>query len=98
IWPRDWSSDVCSSDLAHRDAEGRNTFEENFPGAFMVTDWNGLSGEQVDQVSGCDLVMCHAECGAFSNLRIDKRPDARGACDIPQIGRASCRESVCFQV
>ncbi len=67
----------------HRDDLGRNTFTENFPGAFMAKSWDELTDAQVRSVAGCDLVMAHAECGAFSNLRSDKRPDSRGACDIP---------------
>ena len=47
------------------DSEGRNTFKENFPGAFMIKKMEDLPV----RLSGVDLVMGHPECGNFSILQ-----------------------------
>ncbi len=66
-----------------RDDQGRNTFTENFPGAFMVHSIDELTDEQIDGLKGVDLVMGHTECGVYSNLRTTNKlgPDSPG--DIP---------------
>lgn len=60
-----------------KDEQGRNTFLENFPGAWMV--------EKIDQappLGGIDLVMGHPECGSFSQLNPNKSA-VHNAADIP---------------
>jgi site-specific DNA-cytosine methylase/DNA modification methylase len=65
------------------DGKGRNTFRDNFPGAFLVH-----SIDEVDPklLKGIDLAMGHPECGNFSQLssananRLEKLKDAA---DIP---------------
>lgn len=59
----------------HRqDAEGHNTFLNNFPGAFMVHQYDELSTHQRRRIKGVDLAMGHPECGNFSNLNANKGP------------------------
>ncbi len=52
-----------------RDAEGRNTFEENFDPAFMLKSLDDLSDEQLEAATGCCLAMGHPECGAYSQMQ-----------------------------
>jgi len=52
----------------HRDSEGRNTFEENFPGAIFAKSIDDLSPEEIEKMTGADLAMGHPECGNFSNM------------------------------
>lgn len=52
----------------HRDKEGKNTFEENFPGAFLVKSPEDLTEEQIAELHGLDLAMGHPECGNYSTL------------------------------
>lgn len=51
-----------------KDPEGRNTFTENFPGAFMERAWDGLIPAQLNAVMECDLLMAHPDCGPYSVL------------------------------
>lgn len=44
------------------DEHGRNTFKENFPGAFMVEKIDEIPDVGFDDVTGVDLVMGHPEC------------------------------------
>ena len=50
------------------DEEGKNTFIENFPGAYLVKNEEDLTEEQKKELYGIDLAMGHPECGNFSNL------------------------------
>lgn len=50
------------------DAQGRTTFTENFPGAFLAKNIGQLTPEQLEMATGCDLAMGHPECGNFSTL------------------------------
>lgn len=53
----------------HRtDEQGRNTFRENFPGAFFVHNIDRLTPEQLELATGCDLAMGHPECGKYSQM------------------------------
>jgi len=65
----------------HRDEEGRNTFEENFPGAFFEKDI--ATAPMLDDIGPIDLAFSHPECGNFSNMRIDKRSAIHDPGDIP---------------
>jgi site-specific DNA-cytosine methylase len=45
------------------------TFEENYPGAFMVSSINELTDEQIEMCKDVDLILGHPKCGSFSSLR-----------------------------
>lgn len=66
-----------------RDAEGRNTFEANFPGAFLARRLDELSAERRAAIQGVDLIMGHPECGNFSNLNTNHAEDSHDPGDIP---------------
>lgn len=66
-----------------RDAQGRNTFTENFSGAFFKYNDSLLTPEEETIATGCDIVLGHPECGAFSNLRNVKSANYDNPCDIP---------------
>src|SRR5690606_40710227 len=80
---RDWSSDVCSSDLLHGEAALRS------PGAPVGSDDDGV-GEEREELHpvGARLV------GPEQLGRGDDRDDD----PVGQIGRASCRERVEIRV
>jgi site-specific DNA-cytosine methylase len=61
-----------------KDSDGRNTFTENFPGAFMVKAVKDLSNDQLANITGCDLAIGHPECGLYSKMQ---------ACNNFRIGR-----------
>src|SRR5690625_4621395 len=88
-WPRDWSSDVCSSDLR--------------PGSELLLD-DGLMAMRVTRIDG-DVIHCEVmTSGRLSdrkglNLRGGglsvpgvSEDDARDIVHAAEIGRASCRE------
>lgn len=52
----------------HRDKRGRNTFEENFPGAAWGVSLDKLQPAAVPRMTGCDLLFGHPSCGRFSAL------------------------------
>ena len=53
----------------HRDkATKKNTFTENFPGAFMVKKLDDLTTAEIADLQGIDLAMGHPECGSYSLL------------------------------
>ncbi len=52
----------------HRDAQGRNTFAENFPGAAWGYSLDKLPAADVKAMTGCDLLYGHPSCGRFSAL------------------------------
>lgn len=43
------------------DGEGRNTFLENFPGAFMKEKVEDLDPDELEKATGCDLAIGHPE-------------------------------------
>lgn len=51
-----------------KDEEGRSTFLENYPGAFMVETIDDLGEDTLNSIEGVDLAMGHPECGAYSDL------------------------------
>lgn len=52
-----------------RDEEGRNTFLENFPGAFMKKRVEDLDDGELELSTGCDLAIGHPECGLYSAMQ-----------------------------
>src|SRR5207253_7456365 len=93
-WPRDWSSDVCSSDLFHR----REAEESCVKTARLLQDRRGFYVARVAEIG-----WRHAR---FQDLLIGKPSNRLDACgqvtpelvDVAraweEIGRASCRERV----
>lgn len=69
------------------DAEGRNTFRANFPGAFFKRRIEDLSRDEIERIMGVELALGHPECGAYSQLNAvntDSRAErAKDAGDIP---------------
>jgi len=51
-----------------RDADGRNTFSENFPGAAFPNQLDDLELDQIEKFMGADIAVGHPECGNFSQL------------------------------
>src|SRR3546814_4543384 len=84
----DWSSDVCSSDLARLETELDVIARMGFPGYFLIVadfiNWAKDHGIPVGPGRGS---------GAGSLVAW-----ALGITDLDQIGRASCRERVCQYV
>jgi len=67
-----------------QDDQGRNTFTENFPGAFLVHKIDELDEKQIRALRGkIDLAMGHPECGSYSNLRPNKTAKLKDPGDIP---------------
>lgn len=63
----------------HRDKQGRNTFTENFPNAFMANSIDQLEVVPAD----IDLVMGHPECGSYSILNQNRKETESDPGDIP---------------
>src|SRR5690606_39870095 len=92
---RDWSSDVCSSDLATLDdktaivqvtVEGMN---EPFAWSFR----NHV--ESVLTKAGCNAGSCHGAAAGKNGFRLSLLGyDPEGDFQLIKIGRASCRERV----
>src|SRR5690606_40899040 len=79
---RDWSSDVCSSDLQQLFSEAQRTFSSGcvrVEGALTLVDLLLSKGEH-------ERVTALLETGRTHEYRLN-RP-------LPKIGRASCRERV----
>src|SRR3546814_19851721 len=95
---RDWSSDVCSSDLGSRVDGQAFRHSENDSGLFPPVAQRGGSrerrGRQPGQLSA-PLLSAPAACAA-QGRRADG--DSRGACQgnarLPEIGRTTCRGRV----
>lgn len=66
----------------HEDSQGRNTFRENFPGAFLTYTVDELTPHQLADATGCDLAIGHPECGCFSQLNPNKNA-VNDPTDIP---------------
>src|SRR5207253_8509790 len=94
-WPRDWSSDVCSSDLRHRGGlgqrvrvrklrdDGRAALVDLHPHG-MLTAPSGLFGGAAGSrarayVTDCDTVL---EGGAMVSLAELRRPGQRATIEI----------------
>src|SRR5439155_18949262 len=84
-WPRDWSSDVCSSDLLTRNVGS------------ILMDLNGVEHIAVNALGGIDNVTINDLTGTDATLvTVDLAGTPGGASadgSIDQIGRASCRGS-----
>src|SRR3546814_12314797 len=80
----DWSSDVCSSDLPHRNSGGRHSRSGNSLGS-------KATGGRYDS----QLERTFHDTGPVSADHRDRRRRSRRQCRQQQIGRASCRERVC---
>lgn len=71
------------------DADGRNTFKENFPGAFMRKKAEDLTHDDIERLMGVELALGHPECGSYSTMsgtnawRGDKAPKVTDPGDIP---------------
>src|SRR3546814_19786783 len=100
----DWSSDMCSSDLARGDAD---CVLEWVPLAVTVVE-DGPHAVQVHRM-GHHRLVDELEANAFAVLKADRlrfrvllvvnRPAvAFHVSSQPEIGRASCREGVCQYV
>ncbi len=62
-----------------RDTEGRNTFRENYPGAFLSLS---IDDVDVEALRGTiDLAMGHPECGKYSQMNVYNKGYAEGLKD-----------------
>lgn len=53
--------------------DGKNTFTENFPGAFFKKTLDDLTEDEIKAMMHADIAMGHPECGNFSTLQTSKR-------------------------
>lgn len=53
----------------YKDTGGKNTFTENFPGAFMKYQVDDLTRFELAAATGCDLAIGHPECGLYSAMQ-----------------------------
>src|SRR3546814_6832664 len=97
----DWSSDVCSSDLAGSDMDDGADFSFDGARSFKITsarDWNIFDHWSDDWPDKEHYVSQHAvtqdQCEAFGTLLASGANER----DLEKIGRASCRERVCQYV
>lgn len=68
------------------DAQGRNTFIENFPGAFFARGPDDTPVNYLKRMENADLAMGHPECGMYSLLNSANKnasEQKRNAGDIP---------------
>src|SRR5207253_5609114 len=84
-WPRDWSSDVCSSDLVWLHEHGEEADLGPGDRAWLLVD---LGAGLLEEADPRDVV---------AELLPDVTPEAQaelvaGLWEVSQIGRASCRE------
>src|SRR3546814_8191473 len=93
----DWSSDGCSSDLPDPLRPGGEADRPSFPavdnvvsGKLASLNRTRFAGEALHQLIGDFL-------GPPSAVRrhIIRNGNGRAADNLPEIGRATCRESVC---
>src|SRR5207253_3449438 len=95
-WPRDWSSDVCSSDLGKSAADAGRALQADFAAQKpreLAADREPQAGPSVLSAGGAVGLLERLEDDAlFVGLNPDPAVhDGEG----DQIGRASCRERVC---
>src|SRR5699024_11719583 len=87
---RDWSSDVCSSDLAHGNADHATVLRKEFAG------WHGKVGQVLENLDphGIDRRKLYdlPAFGPYTRGRHVLIGDAAHAMAPNQIGRASCRQ------
>src|SRR5207253_6669164 len=92
-WPRDWSSDVCSSDLDEEElvevSRGHSRFNGRTEGLNMKLGLDTqISMTARDAASRAEKLATHPE-----GSRRNWREEGLGASKV-KIGRASCRERV----
>src|SRR3546814_18002561 len=80
----DWSSDVCSSDLASVEDDG-----VGLPHGFELADATGLGLSIVRTLVQSELV---GQIAMRRGPGLYPRPGTRVDLEVPEIGRASCRE------
>src|SRR3546814_2598393 len=83
----DWSSDVCSSDLAWKSADER---------IGPTITWSAFKAPEKDQDRRIDWVLTRGPISVSKCETVTFNRDGRYPSD--QIGRASCRERVCQYV
>src|SRR5207253_8410255 len=90
-WPRDWSSDVCSSDLPV--PEPHRLTQIKIPKMnFGISEYSdNLSYPLFQQVRDHQQAFSGIFGWAYTTLRIGQGAEARRA-SVLEIGRASCRE------
>src|SRR5690606_40583810 len=81
---RDWSSDVCSSDLAVEEAE-------RMVGTSIPTAFLSIVGSQIGLVNNRGVVAVTGEDREISEEDVER---VLQAAKVIEIGRASCRERV----
>src|SRR5690625_7917723 len=85
-WPRDWSSDVCSSDLILACTAGVMLFSGN-----QGMEWTGLYATWDDAGADPQGMFVDGVAGFAGNIGIpESTAQVFGA--LIKIGRASCRE------
>src|SRR3546814_14518840 len=93
----DWSSDVCSSDLDHRNLHfGEIGLADGAPVTSGLYGWTMV-------VTGCGPTIEESRHAAYARAGRIHIPNMRYRLDIgerlvAEIGRASCRERVCQYV
>src|SRR3546814_20125284 len=101
----DWSSDVCSSDLAYIEERGVSDFEgivEQTPGVSITSDFGGSASKviSVRGLGGSDDYRPNGSSSAALHLD-DVYRTSNLYLSLPffeEIGRASCRERLCQYV
>src|SRR3712207_9557666 len=90
---RDWSSDVCSSDLK---ASGDPNFDYNNSILYLISDVlpNGLLGVALAGLLAAFMAGMAANISAFNTVFSYDLWQQYVVKDRPEIGRASCRERV----
>src|SRR3546814_13406374 len=87
----DWSSDVCSSDLFDFHQLLRHVIEQ---WTALAADFEGGAVRFVDEPLHFEIDLAH-RLFAVIDLARRLRAEERRAAFAVEIGRASCRESVC---
>lgn len=71
---------------AQPDAQGRTTFNQNYPGAIYRETIDGLELAEIERLMGADIALGHPECGNFSQLsgaNRDREQKLLDPADIP---------------
>src|SRR5690625_7504415 len=100
-WPRDWSSDVCSSDLRAGLLRTREfvmkdaySFDIDDAGLDASYERQRKAYQRTFERLGLPTVICQADAGAMGGSRSEEflHPTEVGEDTFVEIGRASCRE------
>src|SRR5690625_1295301 len=89
-WPRDWSSDVCSSDLAHRRKAIRLAGEDALSKG--ITTFEDM-GEPFEIINLYRRLAKQGKLPLRLYALINDESNKALAAHVAEIGRASCRES-----